>query len=151
MNDLERREFVFALPVAAGALGLGLWLLPHDIKWSELGLGLLVLTPFAYALTFLPVAQGYLTRRRLADSTLRLEDRVLTQILANGATKGRIRIDEPFKLSEIYREAGHAAYKMRQGLAVVEFLSDDPLAEFVVHDLSGKEWPPPAPRSFYGH
>ena len=151
MTNLERKELAVAVIFGAIALPATYAFFGYEgMLWDLallLGFGIL----FVYPLMFLPILNGVYHRKRLSETSLEVSEDEIRQVGTDGQILARILRCEPFECDELYREDGHAAYRLRQSIARLDFLSEDPYAEYVVREPLGKEWPPPPPRSFYGH
>jgi hypothetical protein len=148
----ERNQLlgVCAAIVVAAGFAAGLLRLIGEIS---LGFGFLA-GLVSYSLIALPIFNVYFRNRSIQGTRLVVSDQEICQVDSDGEVLEAVRLDRPFVCDELYREEGHAAYRLHtRGLfgSRVDFLSDDPCADHVVRDLLGKEWPPPPPRSFYGH
>jgi hypothetical protein len=79
---------------------------------------------------------------RLQGHELRIVDSHLPQVTSGGELVGSIDLQHPFTYEYLLRHDCAAVYRLRQGLAVVEFTSAAKAAPWVARDLLGVEWPP---------
>jgi hypothetical protein len=79
---------------------------------------------------------------RLQGHELRIVDHQLAQVTSDGELVGSIDLQHPFTYEYLLRQDCAAVYRLRQGIAVVEFTSAAKAAPWVARDVLGAEWPP---------
>jgi len=80
--------------------------------------------------------------QRLQRHDLRIANNHLLQEAPSGELLGSIDLQQPFTYEYLLRHECAAVYRLRQGLAVIEFTSAAKAAPWVVRDVLGAEWPP---------